>query len=147
MLDFRIQKWTERTSGLMMGLCPGKYVGERSREQAIYIAERSFGCIELTIRECSVPFSRKYSHWGKTEIFRDEWSEIVPRLKVLKVAAIQASSPEELLKVLPSSEPIKSEFRQDFEMNRSGLCDLIDQLLFWIENTLKEYHSISVLGI
>jgi hypothetical protein len=147
MLDFRIRKWDERNGGLFMGLCPGKYGGKQSFDQAIFIAEKSFACIEPIIKECSIPFSRKYSHWGVTEILRDEWSEIIPRLRTLKMEATRASSPEELLKSLPSSETFESEFRLHFEMNRNGLCGLIDQLMLWIEKTLHEGNSVSILGI
>ena len=54
--------------------------GKQSRDQAIFIAEKSFACIEPTIKECSIQFSKKYSHWGVTEILRDEWSESFPDL-------------------------------------------------------------------
>ncbi|HWA93832.1 MAG TPA: hypothetical protein VG844_04460 [Terracidiphilus sp.] len=130
-----------------MGLCPGKFSGKQSRDQAIFIAENSFGCIEPTIKECSVQFSRKYSHWGVTEVLRDEWSEIIPKLKILKEEAMRASSPEELLKVLSPSEVFESEFNLHFVMNRNGLCALIDQLLPWVEKTLHEDDSVSILGV
>lgn len=32
-------------------------------------------------------------------------------------------------------------------MNRNGLCALIDQLLPWIEKTLHEDYSVSILGV
>jgi hypothetical protein len=147
MLDFRIRKWDERNGGLFMGLCPGEYGGKQSQDQAIFIAEKSFACIEPILKECSVHFSRKYSHWGVTEILRDEWSEIIPRLRTLKVKVTRASSSEELLEFLPPSETFELEFTLHFEMNRIGLCGLIDQLLPWIERTLHEDSSISILGI
>lgn len=147
MLDFQIRKWDERNGGLFMGLCPGKYSGKKSRDHAIFIAENSFGCIEPTIKECSVQFSRKYSHWGVTEVLRDEWYEIIPRLKTLKGAVMRASNPEELRKALSQSEALESEFNLHFEMNRNGLCALIDQLLPWIEKTLHEDCSVSILGL
>jgi hypothetical protein len=147
MLDFRIRKWDERDGGLFLGLCPGKYGGQQSHDQAIFIAEKSFGCIEPTIKECSVLFSRKYSHWGVTEILRDEWSEIIPRLRTLKAEAAGASTPEELLKAFSPSEIIESDFRLHFETNRKDFCGLLDQLLPWIEQRLHEYESVSILGI
>lgn len=147
MLDFRIRKWDERNGGLFIGLCPGKYSGKQSNDQAIFIAEKSFGCIEPTIKECSIQFSKKYSHWGVSEIMQDEWSGIIPKLRTLKEEAKRASSPEELLKALPPSDTFESEFMLHFELNRNGLCDLIDQLLPWIEKALHEDHSVSILGI
>ena len=147
MLDFQIRKWDERSSGLNMGLCPGKYIGRQSRNEAIFIVESSFGCIEPTIKECSALFSNKYSHWGVTEILKDEWSEIISRLGLLKAEAVRASSPEALLKALPSSAILESEFKLQFEINRNGLRSLLDQLLPWLQKALLEHNSVSILGL
>ena len=147
MLDFRIRKWDELNGGLFMGLCPGKYCGKPSRDRAIFISENTFKCIEPTIKECSAHFSRPYSHWGVTEISADEWSEMIPKLRALKEEAKRASGPEELLKTLSRSGSSESELELYLEMNRNELCGLIDQLLPWIEKTLHEDYSISILGI
>jgi hypothetical protein len=147
MLDFQIKTWDERMGGLNMGLCPGKYIGRQSRNEAIFIPEGAFGCIEPTIKECSAHFSRKYSHWGITEIPRDEWTEVIQMLGVLQAEAARASSPEELLKALPLPETMELEFKLHFEVNRNGLCNLLDQLLAWLQKTLREDNSISVLGL
>ena len=147
MLDFQIKRWNERSGGLNVGLCPGRYSGQRSRDEAIFIAESSFSCIEPTIKECSLLFSRKYSHWGVTEILQDEWSEIIPRLETLREDAARSSIPGELLGALPPSEILESEFRLHFEINRKGLLGLLDELIAWLQSALRKDKSVSILGL
>lgn len=147
MLDFTIRNWDERRSGLSIGLCPGKYVGKESRSGSIFISESSFACMESTIKECSAPLSKNYSHWGVTEIPRSEWVEIISRLERLRSGVLAASSYAEALPLLPRLNFIEEAFTEDFETSKIGLSTLISNLNRWADKTLLQHDSISVLGV
>jgi hypothetical protein len=42
---------------------------------------------------------------------------------------------------------LEDEFKETFEVNKTGFLNLIDQLIDWLRTTLSTHGQVSVIGI
>ena len=146
MIDFRLRTADRRIGGLNMGLCPGKVRGNETHD-SIYITELAFSFLEPTIRRHSVGYARSYSHWGITEISRPEWCSIIQDWEILKTNIGAAGTVHEFARVCSMSKGLEDEFEEAFEVNKSGLLDMVNELMNWLRLMLIAHDQVSVVGI
>lgn len=87
------------------------------------------------------------SHWGVTEVTRDEWLSIIEDwhgiARSLEVAATSHDFAEPRVLFSYDSE----DFSQNFEVSKASLLRLFDELIAWLRHALADHTSISILGI
>ncbi|HLJ86503.1 MAG TPA: hypothetical protein VKZ53_06750 [Candidatus Angelobacter sp.] len=147
MIAFNLKTGAQKHGGLNIGLCPGIYEGKQSREKCIYVSEAAFGFLEPDMRKHSSKFARPYSHWGITEISRDEWQAILRNWNLLRQEFAMANTIEEICHIHPVGLDRKDEFGNDFDRNKFALLKMIDELSDWVSVRLVENDQITVLGI
>jgi hypothetical protein len=119
-MDFRLKKLKWGNGGLNMGLCPGPYRGDFMPDNAIHIAEDAFWFLEPGIKKHCAQYSRPYAHYGVTEVYRQEWSEILREWERLSVdlGTAKLTPHLEILRFIP--EDARKIFVRDFDRNRVG---------------------------
>ena len=129
-----------------MHLLPGRYRGVASFDEAITVREGPFWFLEHSIHRRCADY-RRYSHWGRTVIPRQEWSAVLADWQELKFRLQFAQLPIELgvLKSVPIND--RRKFLSDFPRNCRKLVSLIEQLMEWVNQELQTCDEISVLGI
>jgi hypothetical protein len=130
-----------------MGLCPGVYAGKESRQSTLYVAESAFGFLEPSIGKHSPDYTRGYSHWGVTEILRPEWQDIIQDWERLRSNVAAARTVQDVGSFCVMPKELENEFKETFEVNKTGLLNLIDQLIDWLRTKLSTHGQVSVIGI
>ena len=147
MIDFSLRTEDQRVGALNMGLCPGVYAGKESRPSTLYVAESAFGFLEPSIRRHSPEYARGYSHWGVTEILRAEWQNIIQDWERLRSNIAAARTVQDVGRFCVMPKELEDEFKETFEVNKTGFLNLIDQLIDWLRTKLSTHGQVSVIGI
>ena len=144
MIDFSLGTAEQKARGLNIGLSPGVYAGKSSHQGALYVSESAFIFLESSIKRHSIKYAKPYSHWGITEISRQEWNYIISDWQQLKEDVAAATNAHELGVDL---KELGREFNNGFEENKYALLTMIDQLIDWLHSTLRTHEQVSILGI
>ena len=147
MIDFDLKTVDQKIGGLNMGLCPGAFTGKESLQSTVYVAESAFSFLEPSIRKHSPAFARAYSHWGVTEILRPEWQNIIQDWERVRGNLAAAKTAQDLGSFCVIPRELENEFEERFEAGKTGLLNLLDQLIDWLRVTLSTHDQVSVLGI
>ena len=130
-----------------MALCPGTYAGTSSLQTSLYVEETAFSFLEPSIRKRSVAYARSYSHWGIMEIHREEWIDILQDWRQLGSNVTSTKTIQEFRSLCSVSERLAIEFNEAFEINKTNLLKMIDQLIDWCRSELRSHDQICVIGI
>lgn len=144
MIDFSLGTAGQKARGLNIALSPGKYADKSSQQHALYVSENAFIFLESSIKRHSPKYAKPYSHWGITEISRQEWNYIISDWQQLKKDVAAATNAHELGIDL---KELGREFDNGFDENKSALLAMIDQVIHWLHLTLRTYEQVSILGI
>ena len=116
-------------------------------ENAIHVSEDVFWFLEPSIQRHSVQYSRPYSHYGVTEVVREEWIEILNEWNSLKINLKSAMLTPQvgILRFIPRDS--RTRFVRDFDRNRIGPSRMISRLDDWMRTRLVDHEQVTVIGI
>ena len=146
-MDFRLKKLRRGHCGLNIGFGPGPFLGDPMPENAIHVSEDVFWLLEPSIQRHSVQYSRPYSHYGVTEVVREEWIEILNEWNSLKINLKSAMLTPQvgILRFIPRDS--RTRFVRDFDRNRIGPSRMISRLDDWMRTRLVDHEQVTVIGI
>jgi hypothetical protein len=125
-------------------LLPGKYTGKCWNKGSLFLDEATFGFFEKIV-ERSLP---EYDHYAFTEVSSTRWQPIIIRLKAL---AKELSSAEALEDIPTDAHfyfnDTEQRFMKDFKVNTRLLQQVATELAGWLEVTLRQHESVTILGL
>jgi hypothetical protein len=146
-ISFQLKKRREQNlRGLTMLLVPGLPEDRSARAEAIVLDEAAFGFIEPCIREYWPAYSG-YAHWGITSIPVDTWRNIAWAMLVLRDRLLVESSPDAVSGIGFIVPEARAAFYEDFEAVRSGIVEMITELVAWLESKMPICSHISIFGV
>ena len=114
---------------------------------SVWVGEDAFGFLEPSISKYCAGY-KEFSHWGVTEVKRQEWLAIKEEWQRLAAKLERASTPRDYNETIwLQSQEAKRELSENFDGIRSGLSPLISGLSEWIESTLATRQSIFLKGV
>jgi hypothetical protein len=145
MIIFGFQRDRPKHKGLTMELSSD--ASSTPHTSSAWIAEDAFSFLEPSIQKYCAG-NKEFSHWGLTEIRREEWLAIKEDWQRLAAKAARANTAGEYNEsVWLQSEEAKRVLNENFSAVRSGLPQLISQLSDWVESAMTGRQSIFLKGI
>lgn len=123
---------------------PGQYTNQHWNEKSAFLDEEVLGLIEKPFMDC-LPH---YDHYTVCDVTASQWESILHHLRQFRERLVQAQTSEDVagdFRCVWNST--KLSFAEDFSKNRAALIHVIDELALWVRQTLKEYDTITVLGM
>jgi len=143
MINFELLRDPPKPRGLRMELS----LAASSSESSVWVGEAAFGLLEPSVKEHCVGY-KEFSHWGVTEIRREEWSEIRKDWQGLAAALERATAASDYTgRACRWSSEASREFAENFSAVRSGLLQLISELSAWIEDAMESHQSVFLRGV
>lgn len=125
-------------------LLPGPYKKKCWNANSVFFEDEVFGLLEPTFEKHFTNFD----HFAFQEISRDVWTAIISDLQSLSSGIKSAGTVGNLC---PSLGCLVKSTNEDFNSqsteNSLSLSRAIDDLIEWINTTLVDHETISVLGI
>jgi hypothetical protein len=145
MIDLELRRTRPQHKGLNVELSPGR--PPTSPSASAWVSEDAFGFLEPSVKRLCSNY-REMSHWGVTEVRREEWLVIAEDWRRLALALDRADSPLDYADdVWLFSDEAKLEFSENFSALKIGLSKLIGDLDNWIYRTVTEHECIFIKGI
>jgi hypothetical protein len=139
-----IQSLNELHGTCYFEILPGRYLGNCWNHNSVFMTEEVFGYLE-PIFERNQP---DFDHYAFIEIKKEVWLLIISDFCSLMKALEQAQDIQELEgKVGFIFKGSMERFASNFRSNAADLIGVLSELSQWLENQLKSYNHISVLGI
>jgi hypothetical protein len=141
----RILKYKSNLEGTAyIELLPGKYTGKCWNKGSLFLDEATFGFFEKMI-ERNLP---EYDHYAFTEISSARWQPIIVRLKSLAEELSSAEAPKDIpTDVHFYFNDTEQRFKKDFKVNTQLLEQVATELACWLEVTLRQHESVTILGL
>jgi hypothetical protein len=139
-----IQNLNELHGTCYFEILPGRYEGNCWNQNSVFMTEEVFGYLEPMF-ERNEP---NFDHYAFIEIKREAWLLIIRDFCSLIEVLEQAQDIQELEgKIGFIFKDSMDRFANDFRSNAVDLIDVLRELSQWLENQLKSYDYLSVLGI
>jgi hypothetical protein len=112
-----------------------------------WVSEDAFGFLEPSVQKYCAGY-KEFSHWGLTEIRREEWLAIKEDWQRLAAKAARANTASEYNEnVWLQSDGARNVLNENFSAVRSGLPQLVSQLSDWVESAMSGRQGIFLKGI
>lgn len=125
-------------------LLPGPYKKKCWNSNSVFLEDDVFGLLEPTFEKHFPTFD----HFAFQEISRDVWIAIISDLQSLSSGIKSAGTVEN---ISPSLGCLIKQTNEDFNSQSTehslSLSRAIDELIEWLNTTLIDYETISVLGM
>jgi hypothetical protein len=145
MINFELRCDRPKDRGLRMELSSTPTVEPST--SSVWVGEDAFGFLEPSISKYCAGY-KEFSHWGVTEIRRQEWLAIKQDWHRLAAKLERASTSREYNETAwLQSQEAKRELSENFDDIKSGLSLLIPGLSEWIEGVLATQQSIFLRGV
>ncbi len=123
---------------------PGIYEQECWGKESVFIYYWQICYIEPIL----AGYINNYDHYSFMSVDKTVWQDIIDELNKLKEVLRKSESLDELTANLNFTfRDIEENFTKDFKKSRVELMKLIDDLVLWIRETLKNHNKIAVLGM
>jgi len=114
------------------------------QKTSLYFSEDIFGLIEPVFEKSIL----SYGHYAFNEIEKKAWFLIIFELQKMKNFVSEAGAIDDLVgKVGFIYRETRAEFQSDFMKHKQELVEMIDDFILWLQQNLKKYDNISVLGL
>jgi hypothetical protein len=125
-------------------LLPGKYTGKCWNKGSLFLDEATFGFFEKIVAR-SLP---EYDHYAFTEVSSTRWQPIIIRLKSLAEELSAAQAPKDIpTDVHFHFNDTEQRFKKNFKVNIRLLQQVATELAGWLEVTLRQQESVTILGL
>lgn len=124
-------------------ILPGQYQGKCWNEESIFLTETDLGFLIPSIKKAFKNFDY-YSFHG---INKRTWKEIIENLNEVKSALLEDNFITQMSNYIEFILITREEFLEELNSNIKRLKEFIEEFVGWIEDKLKEYKVISILGI
>jgi len=122
----------------------GKYQGKHWEDSSLFFDEEVFGYIEI-IFERHIP---SYDHYSMNDADSESWGKIIVELKELSELLVSVNEFNEILsKIGFIYSGTRDYFQNNFQLCKTQLHEMIDELVNWAEVEIKKHRNIAVLGI
>lgn len=119
---------------------PGKYQNKCWNVNSVYLTEESLDFIEKLL----INVNPEYDHFSFTEFSSEQVEKLINELKG---AIKHIENNKYVVESIYFSDDYNAKLNEDLKNYRDDILKLIEELIIWMKETLKNNDRISILGI
>lgn len=125
-------------------LLPGTFKEKCWNEESVYLIEEDWDYLRPIVEK----HIDSYNHYSFMSVDKISWFGIINDLNQLKLNLKTANSLNELSGQIGFFfRDSEKNFENNFTQSKIELTKMIDDLVLWLQETLKHHNKIAVLGI